>query len=425
MSVRLPGLRLTDHRFEVPLDHEDPKKGRIEVFGREVVSAKPGSEDLPWLVFFQGGPGHGSPRPMSSTGWLGTATDSYRVFLLDQRGTGRSTPVLAQTMVGKSDDEIAEYLGYFRADSIVHDAEFIRRKLVGNDRWTGLGQSYGGFCLTQYLSQAPEGLAAVLITGGIPPVFRSAEEVYQATYLRLERRNRTYFERYPDDAELLQRIARRLRSGGVSLPGGSSFSVRMLQQLGLAFGMSDGFETVHYILENAFVGVNGREELSFRFLRHVESQLDFEVCPIFAILHESIYAQGDATNWAAERVRGDHPSFSPERTDQLYFTGEMIYPWMFEEYQELRFLGGAAEKLAQKADWPQLYNVDRLARNDVPIAAISYDDDMYVERRFSEETAERIPKMKVWYTNEYDHNGLRADGDRIFRKLVAMTRDQR
>jgi pimeloyl-ACP methyl ester carboxylesterase len=424
MSVRLPGLRLKDHRFEVPLDYEHPKKGTIEIFGREVVSAKPGSDQLPWLVFFQGGPGHGSPRPMSSSGWLAAATESFRVFLLDQRGTGRSTPVLAQTMAGMSDEEIAAYLSFFRADSIVHDAEFIRRKLAGNDRWTGLGQSYGGFCLTQYLSQAPEGLAAVLITGGIPPVFRNAEDVYRATFTRLEDRNRRYFERYPEDAELLQRIARKLRAGDVSLPGGSSLSVRMLQQLGLAFGMSDGFETVHYILENAFVEVSGEEELSFRFLRNVESQLDFEVCPIFAILHESIYAQGDATQWAAQRVRRERPEFCPDRTDQLYFTGEMIFSWMFEEYKELRFLGGAAEKLAQKADWPQLYDIDRLAKNDVPIAAISYDDDMYVERRFSEETASRVPQMKVWYTNEYDHNGLRADGDRIFRKLLAMTRDQ-
>lgn len=49
-----------------------------------------------------------------------------------------------------------------RADSIVKDAEAIRKQLVPrtqawDGKWSILGQSFGGFCCVTYLSQAPEG----------------------------------------------------------------------------------------------------------------------------------------------------------------------------------------------------------------------------------------------------------------------------
>ena len=59
-----------------------------------------GKEDaeLPWLVFFQGGPGFGASRPDTNSGWLKRALQEFRVLLLDGRGTGRSTPVTHQTL---------------------------------------------------------------------------------------------------------------------------------------------------------------------------------------------------------------------------------------------------------------------------------------------------------------------------------------
>lgn len=50
---------------------------------------------------------------------------------------------------------------FSRADSIVFDAELIRKALVPLDntqgKWSILGQSFGGFCAFTYLSLAPEG----------------------------------------------------------------------------------------------------------------------------------------------------------------------------------------------------------------------------------------------------------------------------
>jgi len=146
-TTRIPGFVLTDHLVEVPLDHSSPDDGRtIEVFAREVVAAGREREELPWLVFLQGGPGGKSPRPGDGAGddWLRHATRTHRVLLLDQRGTGRSTPLTRRTVVGWSDAEIAAYLRLMRADSIVRDAEVLRDRVAGGRPWETLGQSYGG-----------------------------------------------------------------------------------------------------------------------------------------------------------------------------------------------------------------------------------------------------------------------------------------
>src|SRR6478736_6536232 len=143
-TYRPPGLILTEHDFEVPLDHAAPDGGRITVFAREV--ADPDGQDRPLLVFFQGGPGFEAPRPTrvpASPGWLDRALTDFRVLMLDQRGTGRSTPV--DILPGLTPQQQADRLTHFRADAIVRDLELLRAAL-GVDRWSVLGQSFGGFC---------------------------------------------------------------------------------------------------------------------------------------------------------------------------------------------------------------------------------------------------------------------------------------
>jgi hypothetical protein len=93
---------------------------------------------------------------------------------------------------------------------------------------------------------------------------------------------------------------------------------------------------------------------------------------------------------------------------------------MFEDYGALRPLAGAAEILAEH-EWPDLYDVQRLAENDVPAAAVIYGEDIYVVREFSEETAASIRGLRPWVTNEYEHDGLRADGGRVLGRLIDLT----
>jgi len=392
----------------------------ITVFAREVVAAERRRDDLPTLAFFQGGPGGMAPRPETRTGWLGEALKCHRVLLLDQRGTGLSTPVTTETLVAEGDGEAqATYLGHFRADAIVADAEAIRRALLADRPWRALGQSYGGFVLLRYLSFAPEGLEAALITGGIPSLTRSADEVYRATYPRVEAKNRAFFARYPHAQALARRVADHLRANDVRLPDGERLTAEQFQLLGLGLGASTGGERLIDLLERALVRAGGREVASTPFLHAVLAASSFHTSPIFSLLHEAIYAQGRATRWAAQRIRAEFEQFEDAPERPFRFTGEMVYPWLFEQLAPLRPLRGAAEALAEKADWPALYDLERLAANRVPVSAAVYHDDMYVDVGFSLETAAQVPHVATWVTNEYEHDGVRADGARVLERLLA------
>ena len=217
-------------------------------------------------------------------------------------------------------------------------------------------------------------------------------------------------ERFGDIIEFLKKHPTRL-------PSGTHLTPDVFRQIGMALGASDGFEAIHYLLESAFVdGAQGRV-LSYRFLHSVDNRLPFNTNPIYALLHESIYCQEDASMWSAHRMRDLFPQFGESTPSAALMTGEMVFPWMFEAYSQLCTLTPIAEALAQKSDWSKLYDLDVLARNEVPCAAAVYYDDMYVERELSVQTAQAIKGMRTWITNEYDHNGLRVDGGRILQRL--------
>jgi pimeloyl-ACP methyl ester carboxylesterase len=398
------GLVVTDHEFSLPLDHADPGGKRIGIFAREVAATD--GRERPFLVFLQGGPGSQAPRPTTpkTPRWLPRALEDYRVLLLDQRGTGRSTPV--GTLPGLTPQQQYEYLLHHRADSIVRDAEAIRQEL-GVERWSVLGQSFGGFCVCTYLSFAPEGLREAFFTGGLPPIARPADDVYRATYARVRERNRRFYERYPEDLERVRALHERLAAEELRLPSGDVLTGRRFRQLGGMLGMSDGAERLHYLLDFP-------PDSPF-FLHEVEDATRFARNPLYAIVHEACYADGCATRWSAERVLPDEFAGSPE-----LFTGEMVYSWMFEDYGALAPLREAAELLAEHA-WSPLYDGDRLEANEVPAAAVVYAEDMYVERAFSEETAARIRGLRMWLTNEFEHDGLRQD-DRVLPRLFDLAR---
>jgi pimeloyl-ACP methyl ester carboxylesterase len=419
---RQPGTVLTDHVFAVPLDHDRPDGKQIEVFAREVVAAAKADADLPWLLFLQGGPGFGAQRPAGREAWLDRALEDYRVLLLDQRGTGRSTPATRQTLgcLGSARAQ-ADYLAHFRADSIVLDAELIRRDLAGGAPWSVLGQSFGGFCTVTYLSFAPHGIREVLITGGLPGLSVTADDVYRRTYATVARKNAAHYERYPGDVEQARLVAQHLSGREVRLPDGGQLSVQAFQSLGSLLGQSTGSHALHYLLEDPFAG----DELSDAFLYAVQARLSFAGAPLYALLHEACYAQGSATRWAAQRIRAEFPGFdgipAEDESAPLLFTGEMIYPWMIDADPVLRPLREAADLLAERDDWPPLYDPSRLAANDVPVAAAVYYDDMYVDRELSMATAQSIRGLRPWVTNEYEHDGLRVSSGAVLGRLIDMS----
>ncbi len=408
LKIRTHGLAITEHEFSIPLDHANRDGERITVFAREL--SDPEGLDRPFLVFFQGGPGMEAPRPTrhpTNPGWLDRALREFRVLMLDQRGTGRSKPV--GTLPGLTPAQQADHLTHFRADSIVRDAEWIRREL-GVDRWTVLGQSFGGFCVTTYLSIAPEGLREALITGGLPPVGRHTDEVYAATYARVLDRNRQYYERYPEDRKRVIALRKAFDRDDIRLPSGDRLTGRRFRQLGHVLGMSDGAEHLHYLLE--------LQPGSPAFLHDIEAASPFSRNPLYAVIHEASYADGCATRWSADRLL-------PNAYEALeYFTGEHVYPWMFDDLAALSPLKEAAGILAQ-FEWPELYDAKILETNEIPVAAAVYVNDIYVERTFSEESARLIRGTRAWVTSEYEHNGLRADGAKVLDHLLDLVRSRR
>ena len=420
----IPGLHVREHEVAVPLDWDSPGSETLTVFAREIVAAHRRTEDLPLMLFLQGGPGGKSPRPLDASGWIGALLERYRLVLLDQRGTGRSTRIDAARIARFGSGAAgAEFLSRFRAPSIVRDAEHLRATDFDGRRWATIGQSYGGWLTLTYLSMAPEALTASLVMGGLASLHPSAAEVYRRTYPRALAKNREFERRYPGDTATIARIADLLAAEDVRLPDGDRLTVRRFQFLGNGFGMKHGFEEVHWLLDEAFSGSS--DGLSDTFLAEVAAQSGFADNPLWAALQESLYGDPDsgATAWAADAEHARHPEFSVDARP-LRFTGEMMFRWMFDEIRLLRPFAPAVDALALKTDWSPIFDRARLASNEVPVAAAVYFDDLYVDSGLQLETAAAVGNLQAWVTNEWEHDGIRDSGDRVVRRLLELVDEQ-
>ncbi len=423
-STLLGNMHIADHAIDVPLCWSEPERGAIQVFFREVCHVSNQGKELPLLVYLQGGPGGRSPRPGSDgPGWLEEAIKHYRVILPDQRGTGRSSRVNSRVMQRfSSPEQAADYLACFDAHAVVADLEHIRSSHYGGDQWETLGQSYGGFLTLTYLSTAPEGLAGCYITGGLAGLQPDADETYRLTYRRVVSKMAAHLRRYPGDGTILDRLADHIQAHSPTLPNGDPLTVRRLQSIGLMLGMQKGSEQLHWLLEDAFHDTY-QTELNPHFLVELMQLTGMDENPLFAALHENIYAHpGGTTRWAAQRQRENFPEFD-ESARPLFLTGEMIYPWMFDEIQELHAFREGAQQLAQRSPARPYYDLVRLSTNTVPVVAAIYFDDMYVDSSLSLETAEHVSNLTYWLTNEHEHDGLRDDPG-VFLRLRKMLQNR-
>ena len=416
----LPGIGVRERRLAVPLDRSGRLEGEVELLVRELVDPVRDGDDLPLLVYLQGGPGGANPRPLRRDGWLDVALRDYRVVLVDQRGTGGSTSLDGEVLAGLDARAGADLLACFRADSIVADLEEVRARVYGGRPWTTLAQSFGGWITLTYLSFAPEALRACYIAGGVPGTPPDAAEVYRRTFGRVAGKTAEYYRRYPADVEAVSAIADRLAAGDVLLPDGDVLTVRRFQSMGIDLGMKPGAERLHWFVEKAFAAP-GR--LSAGFLQEAMVRTAQADGPLFWTLQESIYGHGAGrpTGWAAQAERDRRPEFDPDRRP-LLFTGEMAFPWMFDEIRLLRPFAPAVHELAARTQWSPLYDLDRLAANDVPVAAVVYHDDMFVDSGLQLDTLSRVGSAQAWVTNEYEHDGI---GDpRVLERLRELVRDR-
>eukprot|EP00980_Cylindrotheca_fusiformis_P000214 scaffold42_cov133-Cylindrotheca_fusiformis.AAC.11 len=441
-------------------------------------------------LYLQGGPGFGSPTPVAGlafsegSSWGAKALSKYkRVVLMDQRGTGKSTPITKQTLekrfpeLFRLDDaedetdlastrpdeyqkfqraivEATEYMAQFRADNIVKDAEAIKAALMlplepgapdpGPKPWgCALGQSFGGFCMMSYLSLIEHPPRICLLTGGVAPMLTPAFDAYSSLLERVKDRSLRYYDMYPGDIPVVKTIVKKLLEQPQTLPSGGTLTARRFLQLGMALGGSpSSFASFHSKLSSAFLQTD-ESEFSRAFLKSFDSDQPFDDHPIYYFLHESIYADGPAnspTDWAAHRAyenkiktpsEFDYRLTSSMNSDDrpTLFFGEMVFPWMSQDYLECGGRGctALANALASKQDWCPLYDADHMRKvlgdGRSRAAAACYFDDMYVDFNSAMKVLQRggpLEKCKPYVTNDFQHSGLRDSGDSLFTKLHGM-----
>lgn len=438
----LPGMYTEDHSVRVPLDWAHPDDGRqISLFYRVLCAPGREHDDLPLLVFLQGGPGGPGPRPLipDSDGWIAEALKHFRIVLPDQRGTGRSSRVTAALAKRMQPRELADYLHHFLADSIIRDFEHLRVSEFGGRRWASLGQSYGGFLTLSYLSLFPGAIAAAFTTGGIPAVPASPDVTYAHTLPMMKLKTRRYYERYPQDAERIAAVASIVAGaadqGGVRLPDGSPLTVRRLQMLGSGLGMKPCPERLHWLFDEAFGAADGSvpdvasdaSALSDAFLMDVLDATQSYDRPLYWTLQEFIYQDGGddgecaPARWAASRAIEADPAMAVDARP-LYLIGEAALPQMFEQDASLKPFAAAEELLMEDTHWGKIYDAARLAANETPLQAAVYADDMYVPFDLSRDTLGRIGSAHAWVTNEFEHDGVH--GSVVFRHLYNEAKDR-
>ncbi|MGF2947923.1 alpha/beta fold hydrolase [Microbacterium alcoholitolerans] len=406
---RMMDLAVEERTLTVPLVWSDPADTRtIDVFA--AVVSRRGGEHLPYLVYLQGGPGHEAPRVFhapASPMWLDTALEHYRVVMLDQRGTGRSTPV-GDSLLELGAEAAAEYLTHLRADSIVRDAEALRAEL-GVTRWSLLGQSFGGFTTLAYLSTDSSSLERVFITGGLSTLDRHPDEVYALCYDKMQDASERYYRRFPEHRERMRRLVELAAAGEIVLPDGEVVSVSRLRSVGSTLGANDGWQTLWSLLEldpasNAF-----RHDLAAAMPYGGRN-------PLYFVFHESSYSSGQATRWSAERMT---PAIFDD--DPTLFTGEHIRSEWTETVPAFRPWREVAMRLAEH-EWPKIYDRDAIAVSGITGAAAVYLNDVYVPFEFSMETAELLPGVRTWVTSEHEHNGLRSGP--VLERLIDLAHDR-
>ena len=273
-----------------------------------------------------------------------------------------------------------------------------------------------------------------MIMGGLPPAIHlpaAAETTYTKLFQRVVQQNRKFYRRFPQDIAVVQELVRKILDAPgekLGLPRGGVLSVRGLQALGIKLGFNHGAESLHYLLEEAF---DPDGEISQVFLTEFEAMLSYDTNPLYVLLHESIYCnKGGSSGWAAEvAYQSNLPLFSPAAAlnegREVMFTGEMMFPFMLNEFSLFKNVASTGTLLAERV-WDQdLYDLEKLRQCEVPVAAAVYVEDMYVDYDLSMQTAGVIGEHsgcppRLFITNEYLHSGIREDGERILGKLMGF-----
>lgn len=443
-------------------------------------SPEPNLTAAPIFVYLCGGPGSGQQPDRHELLNRYVVCNGYQLLLLDYRGCGRSQALTVDSVLARRSREPHGAVRAFqelRQGNIVRDLEAVRRFLIDfipgqravDDKLVLLGQSYGGWIALTYVDRYPGSIRSVLLTGGMPPLGASPEEVYTRLFDEVARANELFHARYPDAIDMIRRIAGGIvaaeQSSSSSSSSSCSSSSRTTKRRRLGRRRSPGDEDasgrdvgnrpslVTFASMGRLLGEpNGADKLYGRLVmldkRLAETgepprleDMDthrFNDRLSYAFDHEIqcyVLAEGHTSDWAAKTVRdcrsgaygwiSGRTAAELATADKMHFLGEAFMPEHADDYVSLRALGGRdfADEVVSAGQTETLFDMERLGANRVPVYAVIYRRDMYVDADLAVEAAAMVgsvSSVRLPETSELRHNAIRESADQvidIFRDL--------
>lgn len=222
--------------LEVPEDRSKPAGRTISIFAALLPANTVNPKDDP-LVILAGGPGQAASHLAPFAARLTELRRTRDVVLIDQRGTGRSSPLNCAAFKPRDDDvfdtdplpRARECLAELKAQGVdaaqytttawLADLEAMREAL-GYSRWNLWGGSYGTRVAQEYLRRFPERVRTMTLDGVAPPamvvtldVWRTREAALAAIFKACEAQPACR-QAHPDVATTLTQIGAALGPAG-------------------------------------------------------------------------------------------------------------------------------------------------------------------------------------------------------------------
>ncbi len=223
--------------WQRPLDPDNPDGETITLFVAKLPSTAVDPAPDAFTVI-NGGPGGSSIDMMVDMGGiLRPFTRERDVIVIDQRGTGRSTPLTCETMTDTTEDADLERvieLTQECLENLSHDPRFfttsvavkdldVLRETLGYETLSVYGVSYGSRVAQHYARQFPDTTRAVVIDGVVPPtevlgaqIALFSQNTLDSVFARCAE-TPACNEQFPNAARDFETVAERLRNDTIPL----------------------------------------------------------------------------------------------------------------------------------------------------------------------------------------------------------------
>jgi pimeloyl-ACP methyl ester carboxylesterase len=237
-ECRLPNLPSLAQCGEitVPEDRTRPEGRKIGIFAAVLPANTLSPKEDPLLIL-AGGPGQAASSLAPFASRLNDVRRTRDIVLIDQRGTGRSSPLVCDALKPTDDDTFetdplprakacAEQLrsqgvdaAQYTTTAWIADLEAMR-EVLGYTQWNLWGGSYGTRVAQEYLRRHPARIRTMTLDGVVPPSmitpldgWRTRQQTFN-TVLRACKASAACDKANPDPAATLASIAKVLGPAG-------------------------------------------------------------------------------------------------------------------------------------------------------------------------------------------------------------------